>query len=166
MGRLTNKKYIYELFENAVIGLDAVNNEELIMPGTLLNMVNKLQKLENKIEDNILIELPCKIGDIVYVICKDCWDCCNRIKTKNYKKGNWDINYYCTKLNKELNMSEFHSCDIDCVDGHYKIIEKEFDLENYFSEVFEPNNYIDNYNKTWFTDKVKAEERLKDLKND
>ena len=34
-------------------------------------MKNRLAELEDKIEQGTLIELPCKVGDTVYCLCKD-----------------------------------------------------------------------------------------------
>ena len=61
----------------------------------------RLQELEDKIENGTLIELPCKVGDIVYEICKDCLNCAY-VKEVPYEYDCWCI------LEDETNKNNFY----------------------------------------------------------
>lgn len=104
--------------------------------------MNRLQELEDKLENGTLIELPCKVGDYIFII------------EKTFPDGKYHIKEE-QIIGIEINNS--NSKDI----AIYYIYE-------YSKSYYERNHYVFGaiYNKTWFTDLDKAEERLKDLKND
>lgn len=56
---------------------------------------NRLKELEDKIENGTLMELPCKVGDTLYILFKRQWSVANRTTYWNIQKtkltyGNMD----------------------------------------------------------------------------
>lgn len=73
-------------------------------------LYERLAELEDKIENGTLIELPCKVGDTVWVIT----ECYNNIKGKN--------NYFINKRNIETIEFNERCMLILCNDGGHYIL--------------------------------------------
>ena len=104
------------------------------------------------------VELPCKVGDTIYLIVTDCFKC-RHLETEPHKK----YLYYRCALTRVLMFTDLYNYPVDCINGEYKIIESKFELEKAFYTVFCFSNHIADYNKTWFTDRAAAEKRLAEL---
>jgi hypothetical protein len=116
----------------------------LTLKCSIQEAISKLAELEDKMENGTLIELPCKVGDTIFRIEKDCSKC------SFYNEGSWDYNYWCTFDNEDTkNMFEVDG-DKDCV---YTI--KEFK--------FQPNL---NLSENDFLTKAEAKKKLKELKGE
>lgn len=100
---------------------------------------------EDKIENGTLIELPCKIGTIVYQIYKDCLNC------SHIKETGWEYDCWCDLDSEESKKMFEVDGDNDCV---YIIGEMEFIY-----------NHIKDFGKDIFLTKAEAEAKLKELKN-
>lgn len=102
------------------------------------------------------IELPCKEGETVYLIVNNCLECQYWEQRENQTIP---IRTYCSDIgfyNFPLYTDRFL-----CKNGVYCIIEQKFKLEEYVSSSSELD--IKNYNKTWFTNKRKAQRALKKM---
>ncbi|MCM1305883.1 MAG: hypothetical protein NC037_00315 [Bacteroides sp.] len=97
---------------------------------------NRLAELEDKIENGTLVEVPCKIGDIVYQVCNAC--------------GLWDI-------------EEWRITSTQMTDGKLTLINVESDIP-FVIKVRKSFEYPLGQN-LFFTRK-KAEKRLEELKNE
>ena len=68
--------------------------------------MERLQELENKLDDGTLLEPPCKIGDTVYAVCDDVDDYGTvviydyEVIGVCYKDGEWYVLDDCKELNK------------------------------------------------------------------
>jgi hypothetical protein len=64
---------------NAVCGVDlphwSIDKQSEIQSFLMGDAVERLAELEDKIEQGTLVELPCKVGDTVYVIADGMWHC-------------------------------------------------------------------------------------------
>lgn len=109
-------------------------------------VVERLAELEDKIENGMLIELPCNVGTIVYQIYKDCSKC------SHFKETGWEYDCWCDFDSEESKtMFEFDG-DNDCV---YIIEETEFTF-----------NHIKDFGKDLFLTKAEAEKKLEELNNE
>ena len=107
--------------------------------------LNRLAELEDKIENGMLVELPCKVGTTIYQIYKDCSNC------SHFKETGWEYDCYCDFDSEESKtMFEFDG-DTDCV---YIVKETEFTY-----------NHINGFGKDRFLTKAEAEKKLEELKN-
>lgn len=125
------------------------NNGNIIMSKELFELFieehNQLRQIENLIENGTLIELPCKVGDTVYEIYKNCSKC------SHFKETGWEYDCWCDFDGEEYkNMFEFDG-DNDCI---YIIEEIKFDYP-----------HIQHFGKTVFLTKSEAEAKLKELQN-
>lgn len=108
----------------------------------LQTAIDKLAKLENQLENGTLIELPCKVGDTVYNIYKECSKC------QHFKDYAYTDYVECT-LDDDKRMFDF-DFDKDCI---YTIYETQFTY-----------SMIDKVGKSIFSTKSEAEKKLKELK--
>lgn len=109
----------------------------------VLDIVTRyLCDLEDKIENGTLIELPCKVGDIVYELEKDCSNC------TCFKETGWEYDCWC---DTDKVMFEVDGDD-DCI---YRIDEIEFEY-----------NSIPKFGKSIFLTKAEAEAKLCELKGE
>lgn len=101
---------------------------------------NKLGVLEDKLENGTLIELPCKVGDTVYIVPS----LCNfRLNIVNRQTEN---NRICKQKVSSIQMWNSNEWCLWTCDGL-----------NLLLQSF--------YKKTWFLTKEEAEARLKELQN-
>ena len=108
----------------------------------LTNALNKLAFLEDKIENGTLVELPCKVGDTVYIATKL-----------------WDI--------KEVVEAEVACIEVTADEKGIRYITY-LDHEYVFSKTnpnLVANRYIF-YNDEFFLTKAEAEKKLKELQED
>ena len=106
----------------------------------------RLAELEDKIENGTLVELPCKVGDTVYEICKDCSNC------SHFKETGWEYDCWCDFDDEEHKTMFEVDGDNDCI---YRIDEIKFEY-----------NSIAKFGKSVFLTKPEAEARLKELKGE
>lgn len=106
--------------------------------------LKKIYDIILKIENGTLIELPCKVGDTVYNIYKECSKC-------QYFKDYAYTDYVECTLNDDKCMFEF-DFDKDCI---YAIYETVFTY-----------SMIDKIGKSIFSTKAEAEQKLKELKGE
>lgn len=111
---------------------------------SIWNAIERLAELEDKIENGTLIELPCKVGDTIYQIYKDCSKC------SHFKETGWEYDCWCD-AEESKTMFEFDG-DNGCV---YIIKETEFTY-----------NHIKDFGKDLFLTKPEAEAKLKELKGE
>ena len=104
---------------------------------------NRLAELEDKIEQGTLKEMPCKVGDTVYKIEKDCHKC------KHFKETGWEYDCWCDFDGEELKNMFKVDGDKDCL---YTIKEIKFEFGT-----------IPKFGKTVFLTREEAEKRLKEL---
>ena len=100
--------------------------------------LTRLGELEDKIENGTLIELPCKVGDKIYIIAKP------------FAESKYKI--YCRTINRieiEHKNEIFYYIDSHTLtfQGDYRLMELD-------------------YNKTWFTDLKLAQKKLEELNNE
>lgn len=107
-------------------------------------VLERLAELEDKIMDGTLIELPCKIGDTIYQIYKDCSNC------PHFKENDWEYDCWCGFDDEESKTIFEFDCDKDCI---YTIEETEFTY-----------NHIKDFGKDLFLTKAEAEAKLEKLK--
>lgn len=114
--------------------------------------MKRLQELEDKLENGQLVELPCKVGDTVYGVgFNDCEDAHTTDEKKKRKIFN-----VCNTMNGRCDKCEYGRPKIEeFVCTHIQISAEPTLIvgqkcENYFAE-------------NVFTDKIKAEARLKEL---
>ena len=108
-------------------------------------MVNRLAKFEDLEEQGLLVRLPCKVGDDVYII------------PSPSVYGLNIINGY-ENLNRVYHQ---HIRSITFADSRwYAISREEYDI--YSEKVL--NDIA--YGITWFTDREEAEKKLEELHND
>lgn len=72
--RLTDRDITKVCFDTwELCGLDDVCKRDCIKPEPckIPQMIRRLAELEDKIENGILMELPCKVGDVVYEVFKN-----------------------------------------------------------------------------------------------
>ena len=72
--RLTDRDITKVCFDTwELCGLDDVCKRDCIKPEPckIPQMIRRLAELEDKIENGILMELPCKVGDVVYEVIKN-----------------------------------------------------------------------------------------------
>lgn len=108
------------------------------------DILHRLTELEDKIMDGTLIELPCKIGDTIYQIYKDCSNC------PHFKENDWEYDCWCDFDGEESKTIFKFDGDKDCV---YIIEETEFTY-----------NHIKDFGKDLFLTKAEAETKLEKLK--
>lgn len=100
-------------------------------------MNNALWELENKIENGTMIELPCKVGDTVYI----------PYKFRN-KSGVFET------IIEEIRIEE----------KHISFWAKPLYTNNSIRVKYLGWKKLKDFNKTWFLSKAKAEKKLKELK--
>lgn len=72
--RLTDRDITKVCFDTwELCGLDDVCKRDCIKPEPckIPQMIHRLAELEDKIENGTLVELPCKVGDVVYEVFKN-----------------------------------------------------------------------------------------------
>lgn len=72
--RLTDRDITKACFDTwELCGLDDVCKRDCIKPEPckIPQMIHRLAELEDKIENGTLVELPCKVGDVVYEVFKN-----------------------------------------------------------------------------------------------
>ena len=136
--RLTER----DMFNNAdIIGLSTEKlYSELCFSETnlLTKALNKLAELEDKIEQKVLIELPCKVGDKI-----------------------WYVSYIRIEEDRAINILEEWDVEkIDIYDDFIicRLTHKGTDHYNTARN--------DEFGERWFLTKTKAEARLKELKGE
>lgn len=111
----------------------------------------RLAELENKIEGGQLVELPCKVGDTVFVIVPFCHNC------KDYKGEHC----YCkNRSKKKIVKMTVHSIRYD--KNGYVLTE---DMANSMGSL-SLYCYQKYFGERWFFDNKQAEARLKELKGE
>ena len=134
--RLTNDE-LNDFIQRVVVQLNPDLTQQVI------SVVLELEQYRNKIENGTLVELPCKVGTIVYQIYKDCSNC------SHFKEPGWEYDCWCDFDSEESKtMFEFDG-DNDCV---YIIEETKFTY-----------NHIKDFGKDLFLTKVEAEAKLNEL---
>ena len=111
---------------------------------------DRIAKLENKIENGTLIELPCKVGDTVYEIEYNCWETCrdcSHFSTFFGMDENCDMGYKTYPDAKKLNAN--------CKKHELQIEESIFSIEFYA-------RHFNDFGKIVFTTKAEAKAKLKE----
>lgn len=143
---MSNYKRLTERTKHGIAVLDGGERFVLSCGGyATTKALNRLAELEDKIENGMLVELPCKVGTTIYQIYKDCSNC------SHFKETGWEYDCYCDFDSEESKtMFEFDG-DTDCV---YIVKETEFTY-----------NHINGFGKDRFLTKAEAEKKLEELKN-
>ena len=119
----------------------------------IYDAIARLAELEDKIENGTLIELPCKVGDMVYEIEYNCWEVCHdcsRFSTFFGMDENCDIGHKTYPDAKKLNAN--------CKKHELQIEESIFSIEFYA-------RHFNDFGKIVFTTKAEAEKKLLELKD-
>lgn len=110
------------------------------------DLIHRLAELEDKIENGTLIELPCKVGDTVWQIFKNCLSCPFCL-LKEYE-------YECCR--KPMGVLHGMVFDKNC---NYMIIPRTFSNSINVKQ-------LKNFGKTIFLTKAEAEAKLEELRNE
>lgn len=115
------------------------NEIDVVLPAerTVQEAVNRLAELEDKIENGTLVELPCKVGDTVYVINYPL------LKHREYKVKSIAI----------------HKSDI-----FFVLTNDLADRFNINNNVWLETVSINTFKQDWFLAREEAEKRLEELK--
>lgn len=150
--RLTNKdwKENYDIFEDVCCDTCAEDCGECERN---FNALVRLAELEDKIQNGTLIELPCKVGDMVYEIEYNCWEVCHdcsHFSTFFGMDENCDMGYETYPDAKKLNAN--------CEKHELQIEESIFSIEFYA-------RHFNDFGKIVFTTKAEAEKKLLELRD-
>lgn len=119
-------------------------------------LLRELGRLEDKLENGTLIEMPCKVGDIIYYIKYDCGyaDYCSECKHdySGFGENCCDLGY-----EAYVDVLDFIKGNKICSKFKMKIEEQSFDLAFYV-------RHIDEFGISWFLTKAEAEAKLKELR--
>ena len=96
----------------------------------------RLYELEDRIENGTLVELPCKVGDTLYLVS-------DKIKE-----------FIVTAVS--IDITKYHDWGMGCIQFADKNGHRKFDYNIYFSWI----------GKTVFFDKAEAEQKLKELRGE
>ena len=106
------------------------------------NIYEKLREYENLEEQGLLLRLPCKIGDMVYLICS------------RYSE--------CSKYKERLDEYNCQGCEEDECDSH-----KEYYIHiNHSVSIEWIVRNLNNFGKTVFLTQAEAEKKLKEMESD
>ena len=105
------------------------------------NIYEKLREYENLEEQGLLLRLPCKIGDMVYLICS------------RYSE--------CSKYKERLDEYNCQGCEEDECDSH-----KEYYIHiNHSVSIEWIVRNLNNFGKTVFLTQAEAEQKLKEMES-
>ena len=106
------------------------------------NIYEKLREYENLEEQGLMLRLPCKVGDMVYLICS------------RYSE--------CSKYKERLDEYNCQGCEEDECDSH-----KEYYIHiNHSVSIEWIVRNLNNFGKTVFLTKAEAEQKLKEMESD
>jgi len=136
--RLTMEGSIFDNIINCVVCPNKTENYNCRKDKTncLNAVINRLAELEDKIENGTLVELPCKVGDKLFII------------AKLVNSGEW-------VLSNDYSVGDFIVTDI------YLNINREpkFKVNSYTIK-------LSDFGKTIFLTKTEAEKKLRELKGE
>ena len=91
-------------------------------------LYNRLAELEDKIENGTLIELPCKVGDTVYEIYKNCSKC------SHFKEAGWEYDNHVKNLEKIIDRQ---SKDLNSQADRIIDLKAELENKDFYKELYE-----------------------------
>ena len=108
----------------------------------ILKIAEKLKDYEDLEEQGLLLRLPCKVGDMVYLICS------------RYSE--------CSKYKERLDEYNCQGCEEDECDSH-----KEYYIHiNHSVSIEWIVRNLNNFGKTVFLTQAEAEQKLKEMESD